>query len=161
MKSLLYIVLVSLGLGISLPIYAAKDVVDTKVSLSCSVSGVYADGAKIKTSGVEEISIEIKRINWNEKEPAKPPAWGSMSNIKLKSGGKSYEASLLNSTKDRVAFSFASEADIDRTPQTLSLTYEIYLDKLKLRRTVMTLFSTGANSVSSSEGDCTRQGSQK
>ncbi len=161
MKSHLYVVLVSLSVGTASPVWAAKDVVDTKVNLSCSVSGVYADGTKIKTSGVEEISIEVKRINWNEKEPGKAPAWGSMSNIKLKSGGKSYDASLLKSTKDQIAFSFASEADIDKTPQTLSFTYEISLDKLKLRRTVMTLFSTGANSVLSSEGDCTRQGSQK
>ena len=160
MKSLWHIVLISLGLGTVSPTWAVKDVVDVKVNLSCSVSGVYADGAKIKTSGVEEISIDVKRINWNEKEPSKTPAWGSMSTIKLKSGGKSYDASLLKSTKDRVAFGFSSEADIDKTPQTLSFTYEISLDKLKLRRTVMTLFSTGANSVSSSEGDCTKQGPQ-
>ena len=160
MKSFLYIVLVSLSLGTSSPIWAAKDVVDMKVNLSCSVAGVYADGAKIKTSGVEEVSIDIKKINWNEKEPTKPPAWGSISNTKLKSNGKSYDASLLKNSKDKIAFSLVSEADIDRTPQTLSFTYEISLDKLKLRRTVMTLFSTGANSVSSSEGDCTRQSSQ-
>lgn len=161
MKSLLNIVLVFLSFCAASPIWAAKDVVDTKVNLSCAVSGVYADGTKIKTSGAEEISIEVKRINWNEKEPSKAPSWGSMSHIKLKSGGKSYEASLLKSTKDQIVFSFASEADIDKTPQTLSFTYEISLDKLKLRRTVMTLFSTGANSVLSSEGDCTKQGSQK
>ena len=161
MKSLLYIVLVSLSFWTASPIWAAKDVVDTKANLSCSVSGVYADGSKIKTSGVEEISIEVKRINFSKDDPSSPPKWGSMSNIKLKSGGKSYDASLLKSTKDQIAFGFASEADIDKTPQTLAFTYEISLDKLKLRRTVMTLFSTGANSVLSSEGDCTKQGSPK
>jgi hypothetical protein len=137
--------------------WAAKDVVDTNVVLSCAVSGLYADGTRIKTSGVEEISIEIKKINWNANEPSKPPAMGSMSNIKVKSGNKLHEASLLKSTKNRVAFSFAIDTEIDKTPQTLLFTYEISLETLKIRRTVLTLFTTGANSVMSFEGDCTRR----
>lgn len=161
MKLLRYIASISLCFGWTSPIWAGKDVVDTKLNLSCAVSGIYADGTKIKTSGVEEIGIEIKRINFSKDDSSSPPKWGSMSTVKVKSGGKSYDASLLISTKDRIALDFTSEADIDKAPQTLLLTYEISLDKLKLRRTVMTLFSTGANSVLSSEGDCSRQGSQK
>ena len=134
--------------------FAAKEVVDTKVKLSCSVSGVYADGSAIKTSGVEDISVDIRRINWNKDEPSKPPAWGSVTNIKVTSNGKPYEASLLRSTRDQVAFSFASDTTVDRIEKTLAFTYELTLSKPKLKRTTMSLFSVGSNSISTSEGDC-------
>ncbi len=131
----------------------AKDVVNTKLQLSCTVSGIYPDGVKAKPGAKEEIGIEISRLNFNADTPSKPPAWGSMSNIKIISNGKKFEASLLQSTKETVAFSFANEID---PKQTVSLTYEIWLDTLRVKRTVMTLFSTEGNSIQSSEGICVR-----
>jgi len=116
----------------------AKDAADGSVKLVCSISGTYADGSRIRTSGVEEISIQMKPMS-----------------IRIKSNQKVYEASLLRSAKDQFAFAFAGDTSIDK--QTLSFIYEISLDKLKLRRTVIPLFSTGNNAAQAYEGECSRQ----
>jgi hypothetical protein len=135
------VALVCIGLTATTAAAAAKDVVDTNVKLVCAVAGTYVDGSRIRTSGVEEISIEIKR--------------GAASNIRIKSNQKTYQGSLLRSTRDQVAFGFAGDTSIDNV--TLSFVYEISLDKLKLRRTVMPLFSTGSSLPQSFEGECSRQ----
>lgn len=132
---------VCLSIAVLFPVHAAE-VADTSIRLVCAVSGSYADGSRIRTSGVEEISIEIKRVN-------------AVSNIRIKSNQKLYEASLLRSMKDQVAFGFAGDTSIDK--QTLSFIYEISLDKLKLRRTVIPLFSTGNTVPQSFESECSRQ----
>jgi hypothetical protein len=111
---------------------------DQNVKLVCAVSGSYADGSRIRTSGVEEISIETRPLS-----------------IKIKSNQKIYEASLLRSTKDQVAFAFAGDTSIDKL--TLSFIYEISLDKLKLRRTVIPLFSINNALPQSFESECSRQ----
>lgn len=156
MKNYFLIITVATGLSLAPQSYSKESVVDTKVKLSCSISGWFPDGTRVKGSGAEEISIEIQRINWNKDTPAKPPAWGSMTNIKVKSNSKDYEASLLRSNKEQVAFSFSTDAKFDGVDQTLLLVYEIRLDKLKLKRTVMTLFSNGNDVTQSNEGSCSK-----
>jgi hypothetical protein len=116
----------------------AKDAADAGVKLVCAISGTYADGSRIRTSGVEEISIQMKPMS-----------------IRIKSNQKVYEASLLRSTKDQFAFAFAGDTSIDKL--TLSFIYEISLDKLKLRRTVIPLFANSNSPPQSYEGECSRQ----
>ena len=48
-----------------------------------------------------------------------------------------------------------ASASIDK--QTLSFIYEISLDKLKLRRTVIPLFANSNNPPQAFEGECSRQ----
>jgi len=115
----------------------AKDAADAGVKLVCAISGTYADGSRIRTSGVEEISIQMKPLS-----------------IRIKSNQKVYEASLLRSAKDKFAFAFAGDTSIDK--QTLSFIYEISLDKLRLRRTVIPLFSNN-NAPQAFESECSRQ----
>lgn len=148
---------VACALMSSLPA-AALDAVNTSARLTCNVSGFYADGARIAGSGAEEISIEIRRVNLNEKEPAKPPAWGATSDIRVTSNGRTREAALLRSTPEQLVFAYASDALIDGSGQTLGLTYEIRLDRLRLKRTVMALFSPQAGTLHAAEGNCLRAG---
>lgn len=136
--------------------FAAKDVTDTQANLSCTTAGHYADGKKIKGTGIERISVDIKRINWNKDEPRKAPAWGSMSNIKVKSGTKDVEANLVKSEPQKVAFAFSNDAEIDGDKRTELVIYEISLDSLKSRRSVMTIFSQGSNSLVAYEGNCVK-----
>ena len=107
---------------------SAEDFVDTNIKLSCAASGFYADGSRIRKATSEDISVEIRRINWNDKEPAKPPAWGSITNIKVQSNGKTYDGSLLRSSKDKIAFSFANDVTRHGVALTLALIYEIRLN---------------------------------
>lgn len=132
----------------------AKDVVDTKIHLSCSSSDFNAEGNKVTNGSTEEIDIDIKRINWNEKEPSKQPAWGSMSNIKIRSGDKTYEGSLLRSTRDEVAFSFTNDVIENGNGRTLAFVYEITLPKTELKRTMLTLFGTKSSSFATVVGKC-------
>ena len=132
----------------------AKDVVDTKLHLSCSNSEFSAEGNKATNGSTEEIDIEIKRINWNEKEPSKPPAWGSMSNIKVRSGDKTYEGALLRSTRDEVAFSFTNDVIENGNGRTLAFVYEITLPKTELKRTMLTLFGAKSSSFLTAVSKC-------
>lgn len=147
----------ALALFASLPA-AALDGAAASARLTCNVSGIYADGMRIAGSGAEDISIEIRRVNLNEKEPAKPTVWSASSDIRVTSNGRTREAALLRSTAEQVVFAYASDALVDGAGQTLALTYEIRLDRLRLKRTVMALFSPQAGVLHSAEGNCVRAG---
>ncbi|MDP2793804.1 MAG: hypothetical protein Q8O25_06965 [Sulfurisoma sp.] len=147
----------ALALITSLPA-AALDGSANSARLTCNVSGLYADGTRIAGSGTEEISIEIRRVNLNEKEPAKPAVWGASSDIRVTSNGRTREAALLRSATEQVVFAYASDALVDGAGQTLALTYEIHLDRLRLKRTVMALFSPQAGTLQSADGNCVRAG---
>ena len=135
----------TLGLTLSLPAMS-QDVANTSARLTCNVSGLYADGARIQGNGTEDISIDIQRANPN------------VVDIRVSSNGRMRAAALLRSTPERVAFTYASDALVDGIGQTLALTYEIRLDQLRLKRTVMTLFSRDGNAMQTTEGNCVRAG---
>ncbi len=59
---------------------------------------------------------------------------------------------------ERIAFAYAADALVDGSGQTLALTYEIRLDSLRLKRTVMALFSGQGSTLQSAEGNCVRAG---
>lgn len=132
----------------------AKEVVDTKLHLSCAGSEFDAEGKPYRAGSTEEIDIEIKKINWNEKDSSKPPAWGSMTNIKIRSGDKTYEGALLRSTRDEVAFSFANDVIEKGNGKTLAFIYEVSLPKAELKRTMLTLFGSKSNAFSSTLSKC-------
>ena len=132
----------------------AREVVDTKLHMSCAGSEFDADGKPYSAGSTEEINIEIKKINWNEKDSSKPPAWGSMTNIKIRSGDKTYEGALLRSTRDEVAFSFANDVIEKGNVKTLAFVYEVSLPKAELKRTMLTLFGTKSNAFSSTINKC-------
>ncbi len=83
----------------------AKEVYDTNLKIKCSSSIKKPLEKNAKEPLSEEISIDVKRVDWN-KDASKPPNWGSISNIKIKSNGNLYEASLMLSAKQRMAFSY-------------------------------------------------------
>lgn len=137
--------------------YAVKDVVDTNIELVCTTSGYYADGQKIVGTGIEKISIEVKRINFRKDDPTKPPLWGSMSNIKIKSGSSQVEANLIKSEKSRIAFGYTNDLMTEGDSRTEFNIYEISLDSMTSRKTALTLFSKGSNSITSYDGKCKKQ----
>lgn len=131
----------ALALALSLPA-TALELADTSARLSCNVSGMYADGTRIAGSGSEDISIEIRR--------------GGSSDIRVTSNGRTREAAVLRSTPERLAFAYASDALVDGTGQTLAITYEIRLNSLRLKRTVMALFAAQGSTLQSAESNCVR-----
>lgn len=126
----------------------AKDVYDAKFIISCSI------GAHGKNAVVEEISVEVKKIDWN-KDPAKPPQWGSMSGIKVKVAGNEHNASLLISSKNELAFSYAISSH-GKNPISYASVYELEMPEYQIKKTVITLFSKSNNSIVVSSGACKR-----
>lgn len=159
MKRLLSTMSMALGAVLSFPAFAL-DAVNTSIKLNCSVSGLYADGARIAGTGTEDISIDIRRANLNEKEPSRPAVWGTVSDIRINANGRTLEGALLKGAADRVAFAYASDAIVDGASQTLALNYELRLDTLRLKRTVMTIFTAPGQGgiMQTTEGGCVRPG---
>ena len=85
----------------------------------------------------EEISIEIRKAVLNY-DASKPFTIGSISNIKIKSAGNSFDAVLLKSMKDRVAFSFV-EDDGKAGPTIFSQVYELNLNSLEIKNFYITI----------------------
>ena len=137
----------ALALAMSQPA-AALDGADTSARLTCNVSGMYADGTRIAGSGSEDIAIEIRR----------GASGSATSDIRVTSNGRTREAALLRSTPERLAFAYASDALVDGSGQTLAITYEIRLDSLRLKRTVMALFARQGSTLQSAESNCVRTG---
>lgn len=134
----------------------SKDVVDTKEKLYCSTSSPESVSKRIKPKDTETISIDIKKINWNKDDPSKPPLWGSSSQITVTKDGVESSASLIKSTKDLLAFDYAIDGDVSIKQPTKLYVYEINLDNLKYKRTEMTIFNQGSNSVTSFDGKCSK-----
>jgi len=132
----------ALALALALPA-AAANAADTSARLSCTVSGMYADGMRIAGSGSEDIAIEIR---------------GGANDIRVTSNGRSRQAVLLRGTAERLAFVYASDALVDGNGMTLSVLYELRLDSLRLRRTLTPLFSSQVGPLQSAESNCVRTG---
>jgi len=128
---------------------ASAQATHSGLRLNCAVSGVYADGTRVSGSGTEDIAVDIRPSSL-----AAPTA----SDIRVTANGRGYQATLLRSTPTQLAFSYASDAVVDGVAQTLTLTYEIRLDQLRLKRTVMSLFSNQAGNTHVAEGNCVRPG---
>lgn len=133
----------------------AKEVYDTNLKLKC-----YADKKKLlsaepKDMTAEDISIEIKKIDWN-KDAAKPPIWGSMSNIDIKTDGNTNEASLLLSTKQHVAFSYVSNRQKEGESP-FALIYELDLNTIEIKKTSVALFNQAGNKIATRMSYCKKQ----
>lgn len=134
---------------------SAKEVYDTNLKIKCSSDRKKATGKDAEVAYAEEISIEIKKIDWN-KDVSKPPNWGSMSNIKIKTDAKVYEASLLLSTKQRVAFSYVAGLEREGEPAIAQI-YEFDVDAMELKKTSVSLFNQASNKITTSVTYCKKQ----
>jgi hypothetical protein len=138
------------ALAIALPLsLALPAAAQTAATLNCSVSGVYADGSRIAGTGTEEILVDIR---------APSLAAPGSNEIRVTANGRSYKGTLLRANASQVAFSYVSDAVIDGSAQTLSMTYELRLEPPRLKRTVMALFSSQFGAPQSAEGNCVRPG---
>lgn len=132
----------------------AKEVYDTNLKIKCSADKRVL-GRDSKDFDFEEISIEIKKIDWN-KDASKPPIWGSMQNIKIKKGENSQEASLLLSTKQHIAFSYVENSTKD-VGATFAQIYELDVQTMEIKKTSVSLFNQASNKITSSISYCKKQ----
>jgi hypothetical protein len=144
-------ILLAIGL---VQVAGAKEVYDTNLKLKCSADKQVL-GKEAKGFDHEEISIEITKIDWN-KDASKPPNWGSMQNIKIQKGEKSQEASLLLSTRQRIAFSYV-ENSTKELGATFAQIYELDMDVMEIKKTSVSLFNQASNKISSSISYCKKQ----
>ena len=121
----------------------AKEVVDTNLNLSCDYINNLNTLKKNNDSIRENISIDIKKIDFN-KDTAKQPKWGSVQNIKIILDGTTNEASLLLSTKERLVFSFVNQTGIESN--NMAQLYELDTVTLKIKKTSISLFNDSVNS---------------
>ena len=152
MLKILAIVLVTVSLT---QVVTAKEVYNTNLKLKCAVDKKKFISKDSKETSFEEISIEIKKIDWN-KDASKPPNWGSMSNIKIQNNGNLHEASLLLSTKQRVAFSYVDGSEKEGA-QTLAQIYELDIEAMEIKKTSVSLFNQSNNKIISSVSFCKKQ----
>lgn len=154
MKNIRIIICSLIALSLPVSVWAAKtkDVYDTHVKLTCSSTSPNSVDKRIKPKDSEKISIDVKKINWNKDDPSKPPLWGSSSQITVTKNDDESSASLIKSTKDKIAFVYST--DTGSSPKLY--VYELNLDNLKYKRTEMSIFTSGSNSVVSSEGKCSK-----
>lgn len=134
---------------------SAKEVYDTSLKIKCSSDKQKLAGKDANDASGEDISIEIKKIDWN-KDPAKPPSWGSMSNIKIKTDGNLNEASLLLSTKQHVAFSYVSNRQKE-VESPFALIYELDMNALEIKKTSVALFNQASNKIVTGVSYCKKQ----
>ncbi len=129
--------------GFTLITSNSKEVFDTNVNLEC-----YANKKFTIENFVSSFLIEVKKIDWN-KDSSDPPKWGSSQNIKVKNNGQSNDASLLLSRKKQIAFSFAESYDVESSNTTLYI-FELDLDKLEMKKTSISIFSSNNNRINNS-----------
>jgi hypothetical protein len=149
MFRILATLLISIGLA---QVVLAKEVHNTNLKVKCFNN---KKGLVSKDALAEDISIEIKRIDWN-KDASKPPSWGSMSNIKIQTSINLYEASLLLSTKQRVAFSYVEGTEKEGAP-TFAQIYELDIEAMEIKKTSVSLFNQSNNKIISSVSYCKKQ----
>ena len=139
----MYKYLIALLLGFSLITANSKEVFDINLKIEC-----YANKKFTVENFVGSFLIEIKKIDFN-KDPSSPPKWGSKQSIKIENSGQSNEASLLLSRKKQIAFSFAESNDVESSNTTLYI-FELDLDKLEMKKTSISIFSSVTNRISNS-----------
>lgn len=146
---MLKFLITSIFLLSSTQVVFAKEVYDTNIKIKCTT-----DKKKVadKDAFGEEVSIDIKKIDWN-KDASKPPSWGSMSNIKIKTDGNLYEASLLLSTKQRVAFSYVGGSEKDGESASAQI-YELDMAAMEMKRTSVSLFNQTNNKITAGVSYC-------
>ena len=152
MLKILAIVLVTVSLT---QVATAKEVYNTNLKLKCANDKKKLISKDSKEASIEDISIEIKKIDWN-KDASKTPNWGSMSNIKIQNDGNLYEASLLLSTKQRVAFSYVDGSEKEGAP-TFAQIYELDIAAMEIKKTSVSLFNQSNNKIISSVSYCKKQ----
>jgi hypothetical protein len=79
-----------------------------------------------------------------------------MQNIKIKKGEDSQEASLLLSTKQRIAFSYV-ESPSKEIGATLAQIYELDMDVMEIKKTSVSLFNQASNKIVTSISYCKKQ----
>lgn len=102
----------------------------------------------------EEIIIDVRKINF-AKEPNQKPNWGSVSNTKVRIGSATYEATVLLNQKGRVVLSYVLLLD-DKNRVPMVKLYEINLEKMRLKKTSLSLFDEGTHNVNSIDMSCSR-----
>ncbi len=133
-------------------VVSAKEVFETNLKLNCSNSKKKFIEKIATNPADEEISIEIRKAVFNY-DASKPFTIGSTSNIKIKSAGNSFDAVLLKSMKDRVAFSFV-EDDGKAGSTIFSQVYELNLNSLEIKKTSILLFDQVNNNATTSVSYC-------
>jgi hypothetical protein len=79
-----------------------------------------------------------------------------MSNIKIQTTSNLREASLLLSTKQRVAFSYVDGSEKEGAP-TFAQIYELDIETLEIKKTSVSLFNQSNNKIISSVSYCKKQ----
>ena len=133
----------------------AKEVYDTVLKVKCFSDAMKVNDITYKDFPTEEISIEIKKIDWN-KDSSKPPKWGSMSNIKVRANGNLYDGMLLLSNKDHVAFSLVGGVENERQ-KPVAYIYELTKTSMEVKKTSVSLFSQTNNRVTSDISYCKKE----
>jgi hypothetical protein len=129
----------------------SNDVID--LVLACSVTKSYMDGAKINGSGVEIIKIENRKINFN-KDDSKTPKFGAVSKVTIKSGANEISGNLLKKDQGQILVTFVNDFATEGGVEKKLFIFEIEVEKLKVRRTVMPLFAKKMNKAENSVGNC-------
>lgn len=132
----------------------SKEVYDANLKIKC-FDKIKNTDKDAQVSIWEEISIEIKKIDWN-KDASKPPSWGSMTNIKIKADGSLSEASLLLSTKKHLAFSYVADSQKEGVPAFAKI-YELDLAAMEMKKTSVALFNQGNNKSITGVSYCEKQ----
>jgi hypothetical protein len=128
----------------------AKDTNEINDKFSCGLG----NGKSGANNSLEEIIIDVRRINF-AKEPNQKPNWGSVSNTKVKVGSITHEATVVLNQKGRVVLSYVLLPD-DKNRVPVAKVYEINLEKMRLKKTSLSLFDEGTQNVSSVDMSCTR-----
>ena len=79
-----------------------------------------------------------------------------MSNIKIQTASNLREASLLLSTKQRVAFSYVDGSEKEGSP-TFAQIYELDIETMEIKKTTVSLFNQSNNKIISSVSYCKKQ----
>ena len=132
----------------------AKEIEEINLKILCAADKLTPINKNSRDINAKEIAVEVKKIDWN-KDPSKPPSWGSVSTIKISSDGNVYDAMLLTSKKDYIAFSFVTGNDKDRD-QNLAYIFELNLNTMEIKETSLLLFSQTNNKITSNVLFCKR-----
>lgn len=128
----------------------SKEIIEINEKFLCVVES----NENNSKNSIEEISVEVRKVNFN-KDNTQKPAWGSVSNTKVKIGGVTHDATLLSTRNGKVALSYVLQPD-EKNKTAVAKIYEINLAKMRLKKTSLSLFDEGNHSTSSIDMSCTR-----